>query len=407
MERLHSNAVRARDGIRWKSSLALAFAAALFSGKRAVADVEIWRGGTSWTQDSAWLDGSAPPVGGDPGLTLGFGPLSSSTNDLPGAFTLNRLLLNYDQTATGWTIAGVTGSSFLFSGTNPGIVMDGLSQTSLTIPLMVDAASGPLTFSGSGTGNVIVSNAIRSTAGIPSLVIAATPGSPNLQTISFSSSSANVLLQSGNVNFAGPVTSGAGTLSVSGGTIRFSDTFAQPIVLHANLVVNGALGTISSAISSAAPGTGLMLRSNLGTLTLTGASTYTGATTLDNGFSAEAAALTGGTLRLSGNGALLQTSAIHVGAQSTLSLFGAASGLVNRLPDSAPVNLRNGSLIFNGVSGGSSENIGPLTLAGYSNITVVPVGLGYVELSAASLSDRKSTRLNSSHSDLSRMPSSA
>src|SRR5687767_260569 len=56
----------------------------------------------TWSENTAWLDGTAPAAGGDPTLAMVFrvdgrnSGVTNSFNDLAGAFKLNRLTFDSD-----------------------------------------------------------------------------------------------------------------------------------------------------------------------------------------------------------------------------------------------------------------------------------------------------------------------
>ena len=81
------------------------------------------------------------------------------------------------------------------------------------------------------------------------------------------------------------------------------------------------------------------------------------------------------------------------------------------------INSQNNNFYLNGLAVGGSPNLEnnsalfrlghTYTIAGLPGVTYVQTGAGILSPDGSIASDRKSTRLNSSHSSVSRMPSSA
>ncbi|MGV1926537.1 autotransporter outer membrane beta-barrel domain-containing protein [Agrobacterium tumefaciens] len=153
-----------------------------------------------------------------------------------------------------------------------------------------------------------------------------------------------------NMNITGPdIIIGAG-----GGTI---DTFSQygwsPVPSDATL------GTVLS-------GNGTFTKAGEGTLTLTGMNTFAGRTEI-----------TGGTLALSGQGRLNQSSSVWVGSGATFDISAAAAAQLAQLDGNGSVVLGNnylnvGNGTFNGIisgNGGINVDSGTLTLAGDNTFT--------------------------------------
>ncbi|MHA3772605.1 autotransporter-associated beta strand repeat-containing protein [Verrucomicrobiota bacterium sgz303538] len=352
----------------------------------------VWGSSTSgnWSTDANWLDGSAPVAGGDPALTLRFNNRGSAavtaTNDRPGVFVLNALELD-NGSRTALTIAGSSGTSLKFAGAAPEIKMMGTGKSVITSDLILEPATGDLRITGRGVGDLTLSGSIAESGGARKLVIATTPSSANVQSLTLSAANSftgGVELQSGNLTVGHSGALGTGTLTVNGGTLRLlnsSVALSNPIALNTDLVISAAGGgSINGVISSATSGTGLVLRDSATVLSLTSASTYSGATTLDYSLSARMAAAVPSTLVLSGNGSVLSSLAINIRAGATLRLDPATSGTINRIGDDTPIRLQGGVLRQQGAASGNSspqvETVGQISGAGYSTVSVTSTASG-------------------------------
>jgi autotransporter-associated beta strand protein len=122
-------------------------------------------------------------------------------------------------------------------------------------------------------------------------------------------------------------------------------------------------GGNSLTISGVLSGSGGLWKSGAGTLNLTAANTYSGATTVG-----------GGLLALSGSGAISSTSSIML-VGGTLLLDNSSVNNTSRVPNGVPVTLCGGEMSLTGNTLGTTQTIGSLSLLqGYSTITVNPVG---------------------------------
>jgi len=158
---------------------------------------------------------------------------------------------------------------------------------------------------------------------------------------------------SGSVNAAGFLFSSATTpYLLTGGTIAMSGS-ALPIV------VNGAPVIIDSVIS----GSGSIVKSGSGKLTLTGSSPYTGAVLINSG-----------TLALTGSGSLANGSGITIDGGAVLDASGRSDGLLPLGPGQ--------TLIVNGQLFGGVQSNGPLA----PGPGVLTLGGNYTQLASSSLS---------------------
>ena len=152
-----------------------------------------------------------------------------------------------------------------------------------------------------------------------------------------------------------------GALTVNGGTFgvqTFTETVG-PVVLASGAITGSGTGTVigssydvrSGSVSAILAGPSSLTKNTEGTVTLTGANTYTGTTTVNDG-QLIAAATSGSAL---GN-----TSAVTVNADGNLTL-----GASNQINDAAAVTLGGGTLSAGGFSEGTASSAG----AGALNLT--------------------------------------
>jgi outer membrane autotransporter protein len=162
----------------------------------------------------------------------------------------------------------------------------------------------------------------------------------------------------------------AGTLTIEGNKTIDSMTGAGATALGANtLTIGDATGT-SGTYSGVASGTGGITTAGAGTLTLSGANTYTGATNIG-----------AGTLTLSGAaGAIASSSGVTIADGATLTLANtAAANNASRIGNTAGVTMNGGTLNFTNDAGAAnfSETAGILTIgAGDNTISTSQAALG-------------------------------
>ena len=157
------------------------------------------------------------------------------------------------------------------------------------------------------------------------------------------------------------------TWKFNGGTLKTtadSADFLQGIPAASISVANGGaivdtdshLVTITQGLAPAPSSTGGLTKQGAGTLTLTGSSTFTGSTVVNNG-----------TLELAGANTLSATGNVTVNTGGTLLLSN--TGTTDRINNAATMTLAGGTVAISGnVVEGSSPGIGALTLTASSVI---------------------------------------
>ena len=163
-----------------------------------------------------------------------------------------------------------------------------------------------------------------------------------------------------------------GALTVRGGTFdvqNFTETVGT-VVLASGAINGSGAGTLigssynvqSGSASAILGGTAALTKSTDGTVTLTGANTYTGATTINDG-TLVAAATSGG--------ALASTAAITVNADGNLEL-----GANNQINNAAPITLAGGTLSKGNFSEGSAGSAGLGALNLTAEGSTIDFGIG-------------------------------
>jgi autotransporter-associated beta strand protein len=284
-------------------------------------------------------------------LTLGAG--TRLTSDSSVAQTVSALITGaggVTQNGTGTlTLSGAntyTGTTTINAGTTLQVGNGGASGT---------LGNGTITNNGAlivnRSGTLVINGGLTGTAG----------------SLSVTGGGTTVLAGSSNSYGGGTTIAAGNTLQFgNGGAYSNSSTGAGAIVNEGTLVVNRSSGTLT--VAAPISGSGRVVMSGVGGgLTLTGVNTYTGGTTVN-----------GGTVTV--------TSDANLGDVSGgLTLDGGALSATASFAIDRAVTLGAGGGTFSVASGQTLTVNGLISGAG----------------------DRKSTRLNSSHSTRSRMPSSA
>ena len=258
----------------------------------------VWRNPVSgdWSDASKWLNdanvAAAPAPAGQADYSLSFNPTGTytATHNLDDGFLLNQL--NFAGTAT---LAGTNGLTLTNNGaTLPTINQNSASAVTVNPPLGLGA---DLTYGGSGNGQV---NAYGLISGAGSLT---KNGAGTLRIYNVNNSfTGGTIINSGTLFMdieaklgTGPVTLNGGTLymwrfhptnalTVNGGTLLsengFGNSWNGPITLNANFDCNVIYTLICTGDIS---GTGGVIKTGTGPMTLSGTSTYTGPTTVSAG----------------------------------------------------------------------------------------------------------------------------
>ncbi|WP_296341163.1 autotransporter-associated beta strand repeat-containing protein [Reyranella sp.] len=234
------------------------------------------------------------------GTTVTAGILQGTTSSLQGNITNNATVV-FSQ-STGGTYAGS------MSGTG-GLSITGAGNVTLT---GTNSYSGGTTVSGgtlTGTTSSLQGNILNNAAVVFDQSTDGTYGG------AMSGTGGLTLTGPGNVTLTGANTYSGGT-TVSGGTLTGTTTSLQGNILNNAAVVFGQStdGTYSGAMS----GTGGLTKNGAGNLTLTGANTYSGGTTVSGGV------LLGTTTSLQGN--IVNNAAVVFGQSTDGTYSGAMSG---------------------------------------------------------------------------------
>ena len=184
------------------------------------------------------------------------------------------------------------------------------------------------------------------------------------------------------------------TVNLNGlnGSQQLNYTVAVNLALaQANTLFTGN-GTASFNFTGLISGTGAgngITKSGTSTLTLSGANTYTGTTTINAGITTPAGTRAGALTVSGASGSIKFSSGVTVGTGATLNLNN-ASGSVDRIKDTATLTLNGGALEFTGFgsTGSTTETIGTLAIgAGGTTITLTGAGASQLQtLSASSFS---------------------
>jgi len=297
------------------------------------------------------------------GTTISAGTLTGTTTSLQGSITDNAALV-FNQSSTGTYAGVVSGSGSLTKSGAGNLTLSGANTYSGGTTI----SAGTLTGTTTSLQGAITNNAAlvfdQSSAGTYAGAISGTG--------SVTKSNSNALTLTGANTFTGGTTISAGTLQIGSGST--SGSIVGNITDNAALVFNRSdASTYSGAIS----GTGTLSKFGTGTLTLSGASTYTGATALNAGLVEFSAANNFGTGNITLNGGGLRwASGNTTDISSRLTAFGASGATFDTNGNNVTFATAHsgGALIKTGAgtltlsanntyTGGTTVNAGTLALA--------------------------------------------
>lgn len=349
-------------------------------------------GGTISTMGGTTLTNSAGISGGTGGLTKdGSGTLVlSGANTYSGATTIanGAVVLGSSGVLSSNTAVNLTGSASRFD-------VSGISATGLTNGSLAGVAGSTVNL---GAKNLNIGRDNTSTS-YEGTIDGASGGS-------LTKSGNGTLTLSGNNTYSGGTTvtggmlaigaannlgtaSGASALTLNGGVLRTTNSMdlgARGISLGAS---GGGISTRADTTLTNSAGisgaNAALTKLGSGTLALTAANSYTGATIIDNGEVAlrSAGALSADTaVNLTGSGARFDISAMSVGGSTNGSLAGVAGSVVNLGAKNLNVGRDNSSTTYAGIIEGVTGSLtksgtGIFTLAGnntYTGATVVSQG---------------------------------
>jgi len=323
-----------------------AFAQTVSWGVNGVGGSGIWDASTAnWhngTTNVPWPNNGSAVFGGATGGTVDIAnPVvaSSLTFNTPGYLLQGASIKAFSVGLTVTTNADATIAAPLLHTVSAGIT----DQLIKNGPAKLTLANNPTSI---GTlrineGEVYISDAWNFTTGtgvnlanVPGVTLTLDPSSPNISTSTLGGGgAAGGLVQPANKP-------GVVTLAISLGG-NFGGVLAD----------NGA-GVLALDINTGRS-------SPPGTLTLTGANTYSGSTTVESQ-----------RLLLTGNGSATSTTAVSILPGATLELDDSGVVIGNRLSPTAPISLNAATLkVDANASLPVTENFGPLQLAGASQIT--------------------------------------
>lgn len=313
---------------------------------------------------------------------------SSTASGGAGAVTITNDVggnVNFIQNSTAGTASLVNNSFVTFE--------DSASAGSAQI---TNNATGQIDFfTSASAGTATINNGVGALLNFHNSTTAASSAIINDGTVNFDGSatagSATITTNNGaTTNFAGSstggnarfVTNAGGTVDISGltsgGMTAGSIEGAGNYVLGANTLTTGSLNS-STQVDAIISGTGGLTKVGTGTLTLAGANTYTGATTISSG-----------TLALSGFGSIANSSLVTVNATLDISassfplvgvstLAGSSTGIVNMGSNGLFIFAASTEFagVIQGTGGLEIGGSGIQTLSGvntYSNVTQIDSG---------------------------------
>lgn len=345
----------------------------------------------NWSSAALWTPG-VPTSGTTTALTFqtlgGTTNAFTFTNDI-GAFTVNSL--SFNNYGTGLFTIALGANALTLDGTNPFLSNNGPGNN------VISGAGGVVlnantAVTGNGNGYLNISSIVSGAGGF---TINQT-GNGIFSLTGANTFSGGVTLTSGYLQLGNALALGnaANVLTINGGALRFSATatIANNIVANSTLVVAGGTGaltgTSTATLSGIISGTNGITIQNYGTtagLTLNNANTISGAVNLAPFIPNSTAS--GGTLTLNGaNGSLLNISSFTVGRNAALTIGGVAAN-ANRIADTAPIAVNNGTINYVPFTAGTNETLGNVTLTGGLRLGTTAAGLSQLNFGTLTRND--------------------
>lgn len=381
---------------------AAATAAPCLVHAQAVTDTWLTTGVGNWSVNANWADNTFPTAGATTVLRFDniLANSYTATNDLGNPFQLQGIVFNSTSSASA-TIANAALNTLEFTGSTPFVTQSNYGAFTVSAGFALNPTSGDFTINGSGLGSFTLSGTISETGGARQIVVNATPSVLNAQEIRLIPTAGNthtggLRLVSGNLALGQGAAAGTGAIVIEGGSVQHTAVIAvaNNVTLTSDMRFIGSSGGTYSGVLSGAGGFILSGTTGAPSINFTGASTYTGATTVDFApiFTVNTIPVNtnGGTLNVIGaTGALNGTSELRIRGGGTINLgnsttAGPAGGRVN---DAADLVLNGGYLFLTSTSTATySETMDVLSLeGGHSAITLTPGTTAMAQMTFASL----------------------
>jgi len=355
-------------GVRRDLMAALLVLLALLTlAPRGAAQTFTWTGASNpnWKTNGNWLGGAAPTGNGGENLVFPSGAANlTNSNNLKGT-SFNSITIS----GSGYTVGGnattLTGSLADSSVAGTNTISLGLTfaatrtvtvsnaATTLTISGVISGAGG-LTKSGSGTVTLSAANTYTgvTTINVGTIAIAADAGLG-----------------------ASPGAPTAGKLTFGGGTLRTTASFT--LAANRGIALTGA-GTISTdpgttlTYGGIIAGASTLTKAGTGTLIVSGANTYTGAT-----------AISAGTLQLGATNAAPSGSAVTVSGGATFDLRGFSDGIGSLAGAGTVTSGAAGAVTLTAGGNNGSTTFSGVILNGSGTVALTKTGTGTLTLSGA------------------------
>jgi autotransporter-associated beta strand protein len=338
-------------------------------------------GTNNFNVGSNWLEGTVPVSGATTVLNFGGSGADSYTavQNISNPFIVNKI--NLTSSASGPVIIGGTvpqtaANTIRFSGVGAAVNHTGSGDVTLNAPLQHNA---DVTYNVAGPGRLIILGNYTQTGGEfgltktgPGILQWGGPergignslaGDINVLegTIVLANSAGSFLSNNGIVTIASGATFDFANNAEDFGSLQGGGTLAITNA-NANIGLDNGSTTWSGDIAGTSA-TNTISKEGTGTWTIISPQSYVHRTQVD-----------GGTLVLSGDGSIVNSSRVTVNAGNSLVLDSSGTNNTNRLPDAGPVILGGNSsvtLIGNGAAE-TTESMGDISITGPVTLTVRP-----------------------------------